>query len=111
MGVWLRMSVPILEMVTEKYLLRAKAEWCGRKEAIDIFDSILGKLESGDVKVNREINSKEFFRPYPDYNSLGNEFIYRNFNKKVEKKYASDFWGFWMMGGMSGGGMGFIFNP
>jgi hypothetical protein len=24
---------------------------------------------------------------------------------------GSDFWGFWMLGGMSGGGMGFLFNP
>ena len=24
---------------------------------------------------------------------------------------ASDFWGFWMLGGMSGGGMGFLFSP
>src|SRR5262249_31300810 len=26
-------------------------------------------------------------------------------------EFASDFWGFWMLGGMSGGGMGFIFSP
>ncbi len=24
---------------------------------------------------------------------------------------GDDFWGFWMLGGMSGGGMGFIFSP
>ena len=31
---------PILEMVTEKYLLRAEAEWLGRLEAIRLFDHI-----------------------------------------------------------------------
>ena len=24
---------------------------------------------------------------------------------------GGDFWGFWMLGGMSGGGMGFLFDP
>ena len=24
---------------------------------------------------------------------------------------GDDFWGFWMLGGMSGGGMGFLFDP
>ena len=24
---------------------------------------------------------------------------------------GEDFWGFWMLGGMSGGGMGFLFSP
>jgi hypothetical protein len=26
-------------------------------------------------------------------------------------RFGADFWGFWMLGGMSGGGMGFIFDP
>jgi hypothetical protein len=29
----------------------------------------------------------------------------------VRARSATDFWGFWMLGGMSGGGMGFIFDP
>ena len=30
---------------------------------------------------------------------------------RVKEKFGDDFWGFWMLGGMSGGGMGFIFAP
>jgi len=33
---------PILEMVTEKYLLRSEAEWQGRQQAMRILDEILG---------------------------------------------------------------------
>jgi hypothetical protein len=33
---------PILEMVTEKYLLRSEAEWQGRQQAIRTLDEILG---------------------------------------------------------------------
>ncbi len=30
---------------------------------------------------------------------------------RIEKEFDKDFWGFWMLGGMSGGGMGFMFLP
>ena len=31
--------------------------------------------------------------------------------ERVQEKFGDKFWGFWMLGGMSGGGMGFIFDP
>src|SRR5687767_14629922 len=40
---------PILEMVTEKYLLRSEREWAGRKQAMAILDQILAALAAGDV--------------------------------------------------------------
>ena len=30
---------------------------------------------------------------------------------EIRAEFGDDFWGFWMLGGMSGGGMGFIFDP
>jgi hypothetical protein len=30
---------------------------------------------------------------------------------RTRDAFGEDFWGFWMLGGMSGGGMGFIFAP
>src|SRR5262249_38670607 len=30
---------------------------------------------------------------------------------RVQVEFGQRFWGFWMLGGMSGGGMGFIFDP
>src|SRR4051812_45960082 len=38
---------PILEMVTEKYLLRSAAEWEGRKGAMQVLDEILAALQEG----------------------------------------------------------------
>ncbi len=102
---------PILEMVTEKYLLRSKAEWNGRREAINTFDSILEKLESGDVRAIGKLTQKNFFGPIQTIIPWATNLFTETLIKEVEKKYTSDFWGFWMMGGMSGGGMGFIFNP
>src|SRR4051812_3676575 len=40
---------PILEMVTEKYLLRSEAEWNGRREAIQILEQVLAALRAGNV--------------------------------------------------------------
>ncbi len=31
--------------------------------------------------------------------------------EKCREHYGDKFWGFWMLGGMAGGGMGFIFDP
>ncbi len=41
---------PILEMVTEKYLLRSEAEWAGRQQATGILDEILEHLQAGDIQ-------------------------------------------------------------
>ncbi len=102
---------PILEMVTEKYLLRSKEEWRGRKDAIEIFDSILDALKKGNVKAVGKLTQKNFFGPIQTIIPWTTNLFTESLITMVEKKYGSDFWGFWMMGGMSGGGMGFIFNP
>jgi hypothetical protein len=41
---------PILEMVTEKYLLRCEAEWRARIEAGEVLDEIIAGLTAGGVK-------------------------------------------------------------
>src|SRR5712671_2680311 len=54
---------PILEMVTEKYLLRSEAEWVGRKQAIGILDQILASLRAGDVRQIGALTTRNFFEP------------------------------------------------
>ncbi len=102
---------PILEMVTEKYLLRSKAEWLGRKEAMSIFDSILRDLKKGNVRSIGKLTQKNFFGPIQTIIPWSTNLFTESLIQRIKKKYGPDFWGFWMMGGMSGGGMGFIFNP
>ena len=41
---------PVLEMVTEKYLLREEEEWIARHRSMEIFDDFLTALRKGDVK-------------------------------------------------------------
>lgn len=41
---------PVLEMVTEKYLLRGGKEWEARQRSNQVFDNILDAIREGDVK-------------------------------------------------------------
>ena len=103
---------PILEMVTEKYLLRSEAEWVGRQEAMRILDEVTDLLRKGDVRAIGQATQPQFPRPNPDHHPLGRQSLYRPPHPTLSpQNLASDFWGFWMLGGMAGGGMGFIFDP
>jgi len=102
---------PILEMVTEKYLLRSEKEWKSRKEAISIFNILVDKLKAGDITGIGEYTNKNFEYPIQTIIPWATNMYTELIIEGVKKKFKSDFWGFWMLGGMSGGGMGFIFNP
>ncbi len=54
---------PILEMVTEKYLLRSEAEWKARQEAIQLFDHVVEKLEEGDIQSIGSFTQQNFTGP------------------------------------------------
>ncbi len=102
---------PILEMVTEKYLLRSKAEWQARLQTIDILNVILDALRNGDIKSIGEATTRNFFGPIQTIIPWANNHYTETLINKTKGAFNDDFWGFWMLGGMSGGGMGFIFSP
>ncbi|MBS1871955.1 MAG: UTP--glucose-1-phosphate uridylyltransferase [Acidobacteria bacterium] len=102
---------PILEMVTEKYLLRSEAEWAGRQEACGILDDIIGLLESGDVKGIGQATQRNFEGPIQTIIPWASNLYTETLIRRVSEEFGPAFWGFWMLGGMSGGGMGFIFAP
>ncbi|WP_346857523.1 UTP--glucose-1-phosphate uridylyltransferase [uncultured Draconibacterium sp.] len=102
---------PILEMVTEKYLLRSEKEWKARKEALELFDQIVAQLEKGDIQKLGELTQKNFDGPIQDIIPWATTAYTEKIIQKTKAAYGNKFWGFWMMGGMSGGGMGFMFAP
>jgi len=102
---------PILEMVTEKYLLRSEAEWNGRQQALRILDEILGSLKRGDVPAIGAATTRNFREPIQTIIPWASTFYTEQLIERAGKVFGNDFWGFWMLGGMSGGGMGFIFAP
>ncbi len=102
---------PILEMVTEKYLLRSEAEWRGRQDAMRILDEILGRLRTGDVAGVGAATERNFAGPIQAIIPWASNLYTETLIRRVRAEMGADFQGFWMLGGMSGGGMGFIFEP
>ena len=102
---------PILEMVTEKYLLRSEAEWIGRKDALTVLDEVISALRRGDIRALAAATTRNFRRPIQTIIPWASTFYTEQLIAKAGAAFGDDFWGFWMLGGMSGGGMGFIFAP
>jgi len=102
---------PILEMVTEKYLLRSDAEWRGRQQAMGILDDILGALRDGDVQKIGALTTRNFEGPIQTIIPWASNHFTESLIRRVQGEFGKSFQGFWMLGGMSGGGMGFIFEP
>jgi len=102
---------PILEMVTEKYLLRSDAEWKARKSMLGILDEILSALRLGKVEGIGKETTRNFFEPIQTIIPWASNYFTETIIERVRREFGGSSWGFWMLGGMSGGGMGFIFAP
>ncbi len=102
---------PILEMVTEKYLLRGEAEWRARHDALGVLGDVLDALRKGDIRALGAATTRNFAGPIQTIIPWASNLYTERLIAAVRGAFGADFWGFWMLGGMSGGGMGFIFNP
>ncbi|MGB8367922.1 MAG: UTP--glucose-1-phosphate uridylyltransferase [Limisphaerales bacterium] len=102
---------PILEMVSEKYLLRSEAEWQARLSMLAILDEILAGLRREDVAALGAATTRNFFGPIQTIIPWATNLFTETVINRVKTEFGKDFLGFWMLGGMSGGGMGFIFDP
>ncbi|MBN1902464.1 UTP--glucose-1-phosphate uridylyltransferase [Candidatus Sumerlaeota bacterium] len=102
---------PILEMVTEKYLLRLEAEWQARLSMRSIFDNILECLKKGDVKSLASYTSQNFQAPLSTVIPHVTNHFTETIIRKTGERMGADYWGFLMLGGMSGGGMAMFTSP
>jgi hypothetical protein len=102
---------PILEMVTEKYLLRSKAEWAARQQTLKFLQEIVDGLKQGSVPSIGAATTRNFFGPIQTIIPWASNFYTERLIEQVRAEFSGDFLGFLMLGGMSGGGMGFMFSP
>lgn len=102
---------PILEMVTEKYLTRGSKERVARNQTLDTIDKIVEDLRSGNIQNLGKRLTENFFGPLHDIIPWVSNIYTETLIADVRAAFGEQFWGFWMLGGMSGGGMGFIFAP
>jgi hypothetical protein len=102
---------PILEMVTEHYLLRGAEQWQARQEAMQILDEVVDALQEGDVQRIGRVTTRNFEGPLQTIIPWATNRFTDTLIDRCRREYREKFWGFWMLGGMSGGGMGFMFDP
>src|SRR5262249_29400760 len=92
-------------------LLREEQEWAARQQALGIFDEIAAALTRGDVRALGEATSRNFAGPIQTIIPAATNAFTEALIAATKRTFGPDFWGFWMLGGMSGGGMGFIVAP
>ena len=102
---------PILEMVTEHYLLRNEKEWVGRGEAMKILDQVVEAITESDVEKIGKATTENFTSPLQTIIPWATNRFTDRLIDACQKQYGEQFLGFVMLGGMSGGGMGFLFHP
>jgi galactokinase/mevalonate kinase-like predicted kinase len=102
---------PILNMVTEKYLLRRDAEWQARGEALRIFDAIVAAVRAADVRRIGALTTANWDGPLKRIIPWVSNAFTERLIAESRAALGDDFWGFLMFGGMSGGGMGFFVDP
>ena len=57
------------------------------------------------------MTTRNFYGPIQTIIPWASTYYTETLIEQVRAEFGEDFWGFWMLGGMSGGGMGFIFAP
>jgi galactokinase/mevalonate kinase-like predicted kinase len=102
---------PILEMVTEKYLLKYEREWDARIKGIRLFDKIVDALKAGDMKELGRLTTEDWEEAIQKVIPWVNNAFTEDLIIKAKEYFKEDYWGFMMLGGMSGGGMAFIVAP
>ncbi len=102
---------PILEMVTEKYLLGLPREWAARQEAQQILHDLVAALRAGDIRRVAELTTRNFHGPLQTIIPWASNAYTERLIAEARAELGDAFHGFVMLGGMSGGGMGFWVDP
>lgn len=89
---------PILEMVTEKYLLRDSEEWKARSEALGILDDILEAFKANDIPKLAKLTTKNFNEPLQTIIPWSSNLYTETLIERTREAFGASFLGFWMLG-------------
>lgn len=102
---------PVLELVTEKYLLRDPIPTAARATAGELFEQLTQALRAGDIAAIGRLTHETYHGPLQAIIPWAANAYTETVVARLTERFGQDFWGFWMLGGMAGGGMGFLFDP
>ena len=88
---------PILEMVTEKYLLREEEEWYARHKAMSILEKLLAAFRINDIRTIAKLVTENFFGPIRSVVPWATNAYTETLITRVQSKFGDRFWGFWML--------------
>lgn len=97
---------PVLEMVTQKYLLRGEKEWAARQHTNRIFDDVKAAIREGNIRKLGAATEKNFYEAIKEIIPAASTYFTEQIIAKAKAAFGEDYLGFLMLGGMSGGGMG-----
>ncbi len=76
-----------------------------------ILDEVVSHLENGDIHAVGACTQRNFDGPIQTIIPWAGNLYTDTLIRRARAEFGDHFWGFWMLGGMSGGGMGFLFSP
>jgi len=84
---------------------------CNRFVVVAYLNRILTALKHGDIAEIGKATTENFQGPIQTIIPWASNHYTELLIARTREAFGADFWGFWMLGGMSGGGMGFMFAP
>ena len=92
-------------------LFRSRDEWRARLDALEIFKGILASVHSADVRGLGRLTTQNWDGPLKQIIPWVTNAFTESIIRAAREALGDDFWGFLMLGGMSGGGMAFFVAP
>lgn len=99
---------PVLESVTDRYLLRLADDRASRQRLRTHFDEILGALATADISRLARATTQSFDGPLRTILPWIDNAFTAAARARIDARFGADALGFLMLGGTSGGGMGFF---
>src|SRR5205807_3438932 len=82
-----------------------------RQQTLGELEEIIQAWRAGDVRQVAAATTRNFQDPIQTIIPWATNHFTETLIARARAALGEDFWGFWMLGGMSGGGMGFIVAP
>jgi galactokinase/mevalonate kinase-like predicted kinase len=102
---------PVLELVTDKYLLRFRKEWDARLREAVFYDRIIRAIHDGDMIELGRLTTRDWENGTKKIIPWASDAYTEELIFRIKEKWGEDYRGFLMLGGEAGGGMAFIINP
>src|SRR5262249_60181864 len=108
---WAQPGGPSLTRAKRRYLRRSDREWRAGRHALEVFEGIVDAVRRNDVRQIGALTTQNWEGPLKSIIPWVTNQFTETIIERARAALGNDFWGFLMLGGMSGGGMAFFVAP